>query len=155
MRVDIVADRLAETGAQPVFVRPARARRNAIDVASDVLVGRLGPLQHQVEPRLTLASLDERDVVNRFCAALLDNLLQVVRQALLVVKDLPGPVGLVLERDADALVDVAGNLEALTNRRRIELHLRKDRRVGMEEHGCAAAACGTRFLQKGPSASRA
>ena len=37
-------------GAQAVLVRAAGAGRNAVDVDADVLVGRLGPLQHEIEP---------------------------------------------------------------------------------------------------------
>ena len=38
-------------GAQAVFVRAAGAGRDAVDVRPDVLVGRLGPLQHEIEPQ--------------------------------------------------------------------------------------------------------
>ena len=49
VRLDEVADRLAEAGAEAVLVRAARAGRDAVDVAADVLVGRLGPLQRELD----------------------------------------------------------------------------------------------------------
>ena len=42
--------------------------------------------------------------------------------------------GLVVERDAHAVVQIAGDLDALPDRLGVELDLRKDRRVGPEEH---------------------
>ena len=47
VRLDVVAHRLADAGAQAVLVRAARAGRDAVDVAAQVLVGRLGPLQRR------------------------------------------------------------------------------------------------------------
>ena len=59
VRLDVVAHGLAEAGAQPVLVRAARPGRDAVHVAPHVLVGRLRPLQHQVEPHpgLVLAAV--------------------------------------------------------------------------------------------------
>ena len=54
--------------AQAVLVRAARPRRDAVDVAAEVLVGRLGPPQHEVEPEarlVVLARERERRVVHR------------------------------------------------------------------------------------------
>ena len=51
VRLDEVAHRLAEAGAEAVLVRAARCRRDAVDVAAHVLVGRLRPLQRDIEPR--------------------------------------------------------------------------------------------------------
>ena len=49
VRLDEVAHGLAEAGAEAVLVRAAGAGRDAVDVAAHVLVGRLRPLQRQVE----------------------------------------------------------------------------------------------------------
>ena len=50
---------------KPVLVRPARAGRDAVDVAADVLVGRLGPLQRQVEAQAVVSrASDERPLVH-------------------------------------------------------------------------------------------
>src|SRR5207302_563070 len=49
--LDEVADRFAQTGAKSVLVRAARRGRDAIDVRAEVLVGRLGPLKHEIAPR--------------------------------------------------------------------------------------------------------
>ena len=51
VRLDEVADRLAEAGAQPVLVRAARSGRDAVDVRAQVLVGAFRPLQHEIEPQ--------------------------------------------------------------------------------------------------------
>ena len=48
VRLDVVAHRLAEPRAEAVLVRAARAGRDAVDVAPQELVGRLGPLQHEL-----------------------------------------------------------------------------------------------------------
>ena len=60
VRVDEVANRLADAAAQPVLVRAAGRGRNAVDVAAQVLVGRLGPLQHEIEPQSGLVVLARR-----------------------------------------------------------------------------------------------
>ena len=57
VRLDEVADRLAEPGAEAVLVRAARSRGDAVDVAAHVLVGRLRPLQREVEPDAALVAL--------------------------------------------------------------------------------------------------
>ena len=48
----------------------------------------------------------------------------------------------VVERESDAPVDVARDLEPVANHGRVELDLREDDRVRVEEHRRAAAACG-------------
>ena len=68
VRLDEVADGLAEPGAEAVLVRAAGAGRDAVDVAAHVLVGRLRPLQRQVEPDAALVALlreRERRFVHR------------------------------------------------------------------------------------------
>jgi len=39
VRVDEIADGLAQTGTEPVLVGPSRSGRNAVDIAAEVLVG--------------------------------------------------------------------------------------------------------------------
>ena len=57
-------------------------------------------------------------------------------------------LGLVLEGDAHALVDVADDFEALADRRGVELDLREDRRVRMEVDRRAGAARRARLLER-------
>ena len=49
--------------------------------------------------------------------------------------------------DLDAAVQVARDFEPLADDRRVELDLREDLRVGLEEHGGAGAARGADLLQ--------
>ena len=74
----------------PFSCVPPDAGRNAVDVAAQVLVGRLGPLQHEVEPQpglVVLARQRERRLVHRLgVAARVENLLEVVADALVVLK---------------------------------------------------------------------
>ena len=65
VRFDEVADRLADAGAQAVLVRAARTGRDAVDVRPDVLVGRFGPLEHEVEPDAFVPAQHERRFVYR------------------------------------------------------------------------------------------
>ena len=90
VRFDEVPDRLAEPRAEAVLVRAARSGRNAVDVAANVLVGRLRPLQREVEPQAALVALlrnRERRLVNGHRRALAEDLLQVVGQPLGVLED--------------------------------------------------------------------
>src|SRR6185369_11180191 len=52
VRVDVVADRLAETDAEAVLVGAAGTGGDAVYEAAQVLVGGLGPLQRQLQPRI-------------------------------------------------------------------------------------------------------
>jgi hypothetical protein len=148
VRVDVVSDSLAEACAQAVLVCAARAGRDPVDVAAHVLVGGFGPLQHEVEPRPALALEHEWRLVHRFRAALADDLLEERRDPFLVLEGLFRALGFVLERDADALVDVAHDLEPLADRGGVEFDLGEDCRVGMEVDGRTRAACPARLLQR-------
>ena len=148
VRVDVVAHRLAETGAEAVLVRATRPGRNAVDEAAEVLVGGLGPLQRQLEAGIGLALDHERRLVHRAGAPLADDLLEELRQPLVVLEHLFVLVRLVLEGDLHALVDVADDLEPLADQRGVELHLREDGRVGMEVDGGAAAAGRAHLLER-------
>ena len=148
MGVDVVADGLAQPGAEAVFVRAARAGGNAVDEAAQVLVGGLGPLQRQLEPGVGVALDDEGGLVHGLRPALGDDLLQELRQPLVVLEDFFGLLALVLEDDLHALVDVADDLQPLADERGIELDLREDRRVRVEIDGGAAAARRAHLLQR-------
>src|SRR4029078_12129367 len=50
VRVDEIADGLAEAATEARLVRAAARRRDAVDVAAHVLVSGFGPAQHHVEP---------------------------------------------------------------------------------------------------------
>ena len=144
VRLDVIAHRLAEAGAKPVLVRAARPRRNAVDVTAQVLVGRFGPLQHQLD----LDAVErERRLVHGPGALLGDDLLEVVDQPFLVLEHILLSGGLVVERHLDAAMEVAGHLEALADQLRLELDLREDLRVRLRRrHRRAAAARGADFL---------
>ena len=87
VRFDEVAHRFAEAGAKAVLVRAARAGGDAVDVAAQMLVGRFGPLQREIEAK-AVASLDrEGRIVDGRLAALGDDPPQVVDDALGVLED--------------------------------------------------------------------
>ena len=65
MRLDVVANRLADAGTQPVVVRAAGSGRDAVDVAANVVVCRLGPLQHQVETRNAVVNAMDGHVIGK------------------------------------------------------------------------------------------
>ena len=91
VRFDEVPDRLAKPRAKAVLVSAARSRRNTVDVAANVLVGRLRPLQRDVEPQAVLVALfrnGKRRLMNRDCRALGEDLLEVVGKPLGVLKRL-------------------------------------------------------------------
>ncbi len=103
VRLDEVPHGLAEAGAESVLVRAARSRRDAVDVAPHVLVGRLRPLERQIEAETALVALlgdRERRFVHRHRRALGQNLLQVVGEALGVLEHVLGAGRLVLERQS-------------------------------------------------------
>src|SRR5579864_1527950 len=109
--------------------------------------GRLGPLQDEIEAQpalVVLAGDRKRRLVDRLRVALLEDLLEVIAEALAVLEDfaleLPRLGGLVLEDDLDPFVEIARHLEALANDPGVERRLRKDRGVGTEEHGRPCAA---------------
>ena len=128
--LDEVAHRLADAGAQAVLVRAAGARRDAVDVATDLLVGRLGPLHRQVDAETVVLPEHERRLVDRPDARRREQLLQVGFDAVGVLERLARLRRLVLEDDFHALVEIARHLEALADERGVELHLREDRGVG-------------------------
>ncbi len=148
MCLDEVAHRLADAGAQAALVRAARSGRDAVDVRAHVLVGRLGPLQHEVEPQPFVPGQREGQIVHRLGAALDDDLAQVVDDPFAVLVDDLLFRPLVLEGDLQPLVQVAGDLEPLLDDRRVELDLREDRGVRVEVDFRAAAARGADLLQR-------
>ena len=52
-----VTDGFSQSRTETVLVRSARSRRNAIDVAAQVLVGRLRPLQRQIDPQASFVAV--------------------------------------------------------------------------------------------------
>ena len=132
VRLDEIAHRLADSGAQAVLVRAARGGGDAVDVAADVLVGGLGPLQDAVEPEAVLPGHREGRFVHGLRATLGDDLSQVLDEPFLVRVEGLLARALVLEGDLQSLVQEARDLESLADDRRVELDLREDRRVGME-----------------------
>src|SRR5262249_13182998 len=151
VRLDEIANGLAKTGTEAVLVRSAGTGGNAVDVAAQVLVGRLRPLERDVEADSALvvfARERERRLVHRRCVPLGDYLLEIVDESFHVLEDDLLARALVFERDLHALVEVARHLEALLDDARIELDLGEDRRVGTEEHRRAGAARGAGLLHR-------
>ena len=78
---------------------------------------------------------------------LADDFLQVVDQAFLVLVDVLLSGGFILERDLDAAMQVACNLEALTNGLRVEFDFRENLRIGLEVDRRAGSSSGAHLLQ--------
>ena len=112
-----------------------------------MLVGGLGPLQHEVEPHPIVFVQDEDGVVHRLCAPHGDDFLQVIDNAVGMFEHEPFLRRLVLEDDPHALVQVADHLQPFLDDGRVELDFRKDRRVGMEVDPGAGAARGSDLLE--------
>ena len=78
VRVDEIADGLAEAGAQAVFVSSPGPGRDPVDVTPQVLVGGFGPLQRQVDPQAVAFTREhERLLVHGARLALVDDLAKV------------------------------------------------------------------------------
>ena len=138
-----IPDRLAEPCAQAALVGTAGAGRHAVHIAPDVLVGRLRPLRHQVDPPAALVVVlrhREDRVVHRRLAARLHDMSQVVRQAVAVAEGALLLARLVVEDDANAGMEVADDLQPVQDQVPVQCGLRKDLRVRPEEHGGARAA---------------
>ncbi len=125
---------------RPFSCVPPDAGRNAVDVAADVLVGGLGPLQHQLHLEPVLLFEREGRFVHGLGAALADDLLQVVGDAFGVLEGVLLPCGLVVEDDLDAAMEKARHFEPLADDGGVELDFREDGRVGSKEHRRPAAA---------------
>ena len=124
VRLDVVADRLAEAGAEAVLVGAAGAGGDAVDVAADVLVGRLGPLQRELDADVAVAPVAgqrERRLVDGALVALDDQPIQVGDDAVLVDEGVARAGRLLDEGQLDAAVQVARRLEALAQQRGVEL----------------------------------
>ena len=100
VRLDVVADRLADRAAEAVLVRAAGAGGDAVDVALE-RAPRSPPVHWNATSivRAVLLLERERRVVDRLVPALGDDLLQVVDDAVLVVEGLVLAVRLVVEAD--------------------------------------------------------
>ena len=147
MRLDVVADGLAEPGAKTVLVGATRPGGYAVDVAAQVLLGGFCPLQDELDLDAVLLLERERRLVHGPGALLADDLLQIVDEAFLVLKHVPPAARLVFEGHLHAAVQVAGDLEPFADDRRVEFDLWKNLRVGLEEDGGARAPRRTDLLQ--------
>ncbi len=148
MRVDEIPDGLPNTGPQSVFVRAARGGGDAVHVRADVLVGGLGPLQHQIDAQSFVLVEHERRLVDGLRAPFRDDLLEVIDEALRVLERRLLLRRLVVEHDLDAFVQKAGDLEPILDDLGLELDLREDGGVGPEVHRRPCASCGAQFLQR-------
>ena len=150
--LDEVADGLADARPQPVLVGPARAGGNAVDVAAQMLVGGLRPLQHEVDPgavRVVVAGEPERRLVHRRRLPVGDDAPRVVGQPVLVMEAVGPSRRLVGEGDGHPPVEVAGHLQPLGDDVGVEGRGREDGGVGPEEDRRAAAAGGAEPAQRG------
>src|SRR5688500_17862857 len=147
MRVDEVPYCFGESGPTAVFVRPAGRCGNTVHVTADVLFGRLGPLQSQIEAQTVLLLELECGVVNGLGAAFGNDFPEVREQAVTMLKRVSRLLAFVLKRDLDPFVDVAGDLEPLADDRGVELDFRKYRRIRMEEDLGATPAGRPDFLR--------
>src|SRR5687767_11257073 len=127
---------------------PAGSGRNSVHVASNVLVSGFSPLQDQVETRLAFAVQDKRRIVNGLRPASGKNLVQVIAQTFVVLKDVFGALGVVLERDAHTFMNVADDFQTFAYRPGIELDSWKDRRVRTKVDGRSGAPRGACLLQR-------
>ena len=88
VRLDEVADRLAEPGAQAVFVRAARAGRDAVDVASGCARRSLPSTAARDRGAALRPWLSTNgDLVNGLGASLGDDLLLIVDESFGVLED--------------------------------------------------------------------
>ena len=143
VRLDEVADGLAQAGAKAGLVGAAGTGWDAVDIAADRLVGRLGPLQRYVDPGPALgmaAREDKRGVVHRRGVQLPDDAREIVGQAIVVSERFTDPPRLVVEDELDAAMDIARDLYTFPEQRRVERRLREDARVGTEPDRRAGAA---------------
>src|SRR5690606_37485341 len=138
---------LHQTRAKAVFVGAAGTGGDAVDVALDVLVGGLGPAQGSLDLDVAAAEHEEGGVVHGLGFAELDQVGEVIGDAVFVQERLLGAGRLVDELDANALVEVTCDLESLPNQFGVEVRLGKDRRVWLEEDGGSRAAGTADLLQ--------
>src|SRR5690554_4280876 len=112
-------------------MRPARARRDAVRIAPKHLISALGPLKHDLEPRLLLTLINERLRMDDGLALLFDDPLQIIRDAVRMFEDLFLTCRMVDKGDLEPFMQVALGFERLTNERGIEFRaLPKDLGIG-------------------------
>src|SRR4030095_1320406 len=148
VRLDEVANRLAETAAQAALVRAAGTGRDAVHVRAQMFFGRLGPLYDEIDPHAVVFRQYERRVVHRFRTPRRDDRLQGVDDPFGMFEYGPGVGRLVFERHLEPFVEVARYLEALADDHGVEFDLREDGGVGVEEDRRAGAARGAKLLQR-------
>ena len=114
LRLHEAADGAVQRRLQPRLVRAARARRDAVGVGEQPLLGRLGPRQRQLDARVVVVLVEhERLGRDGPLAALLHQVTEVLDDAAGVM-ELDALAGLlVLEDDLEPLVQVALGLEPL------------------------------------------
>ncbi len=107
---------------KPPSCVPPDGRWDAVDVAAQVLVGGLRPLQHAIEAQGRSRALPANgSSCTGRAPPLGDDLAEILEDAVLVLEDVASVSRFLLEADLDALVQVAGDLEAFPNQRRVEL----------------------------------
>ena len=133
MHVHVIADGFGDATAQTAFVRAAGVCADPVDVAADPLIGRLGPLQGDLDERhaLFLFRIEDR-LVNRLAVVVGDQLFEVGLDALGVMKDVRFALVLVAKLDLQPAVDVRDVFQVLADDLGAEMDVAKDLRVGAE-----------------------
>src|SRR5690554_5734793 len=112
-------------------MRPARARRDTVRIAPKHLIGALGPLKHDLKPRILLALIDEGLLMDDGLALLFDDALQIIGDAVRMFEDLFLTRRMIDKGDLEPFMQVALGFERLTNERGIEFRaLPKDLGIG-------------------------
>ncbi len=147
----VIADRPGQRLLDTVFVGAAGARGDAVRVGLEDAVRGLGPAQRHLHAD-RIVPLDQEGLgMDRRLAALVEELVEELRDALRVMELLPVTARLVAEDDLEPLVEVALRFEGLEDALRIELRPRaEDLRVGTEVYRRADPAPGAlRLLELG------
>ena len=143
VHLDEVAHRLDDAALQAALVRAAGAGGDAVDVALDVLVGGLGPLERALDDRGAVGALVAREIegaLHRMFGAVGDDLGQVVGDAAVVREGGLVAADLVLEHHLEAAVEVGLGLQPIAHLRGIELRARAEDLVVGAEQGAGAGA---------------
>ena len=143
------AHRLDDGRPQPLLVGAALGGGDAVDVAADGLVGRLGPLQRRLDPDGLVLLGVERQRRGGGLAPVGHQLGQEVGDAALVLEHLLGARRLVAEGDLQALVQERLGVQPEADGVDVEVLLAEDLRVGPEVDAGAGAPGRPTLLQLG------
>ncbi len=148
--VEVIADRLDDTVAQPVLMRAAGVRADAVDVAPQVFVRRLGPAKNDFDPGRPLILFGSEDLfVGGPLLRFGRHFFEKAGDSLRVEEFERFVLGLVGEIDLESAVDERNVLEMLADDVDAELHAAEDLVVGAEENRGAVPSEGADFFDFG------